>query len=317
MADPKEVVEAEVVEAEAQPEGYVPEEEGPEHPPRESAPPEEVAAAAVVEVRGQYRPPDGRMPPGRVETLPTRIPAGPGGSLSLIAHDSPEQFVEKAARIAGALSAVIEKQKLYSDIQGKKYVRVEGWTTLAVMLGLSPVEESNVAMPDGSFEATISLYDSAGSLKSRASAECGSEGDGNWGTRPSYARRSMAATRATSKACRLLLSWIITLAGYEATPAEEVPDGGFPGRGNTTRAAAPRQGAGTGGGGRTEGSAAPQCPKCGKRLMRSKFKDKQGDLGWYCWAKAKDPGCGASFKSYEVGEGGPGGAPSMKDVRRA
>ena len=38
------------------------------------------------------------------------------------------------------------------------------------------------------------------------------------------ARRSMAQTRATGKACRLAFSWIMALAGYEPTPAEELPD---------------------------------------------------------------------------------------------
>ena len=33
----------------------------------------------------------------------------------------------------------------------------------------------------------------------------------------------MAVTRATGKAYRLGFSWIIKLAGYEATPAEEIP----------------------------------------------------------------------------------------------
>ena len=45
-----------------------------------------------------------------------------------------------------------------------------------------------------------------------------------WSTRPRYARRSMAQTRATGKACRLAFSWIMALAGYEPTPAEEMPD---------------------------------------------------------------------------------------------
>jgi hypothetical protein len=32
----------------------------------------------------------------------------------------------------------------------------------------------------------------------------------------------MAQTRATGKACRLAFSWIMSLAGYEVTPAEEM-----------------------------------------------------------------------------------------------
>ena len=33
----------------------------------------------------------------------------------------------------------------------------------------------------------------------------------------------MAETRATGKAMRVALSWVMALAGYEATPAEEMP----------------------------------------------------------------------------------------------
>ena len=38
---------------------------------------------------------------------------------------------------------------------------------------------------------------------------------------------SMAQTRAVSKAFRLALSWVMTLAGYEPTPAEEMKSGGL------------------------------------------------------------------------------------------
>ena len=44
-----------------------------------------------------------------------------------------------------------------------------------------------------------------------------------WKGRPDYARRSMAATRATSKVCRLAFSWVMVLAGFQPTPAEEIP----------------------------------------------------------------------------------------------
>lgn len=34
----------------------------------------------------------------------------------------------------------------------------------------------------------------------------------------------MAATRATSKACRQAFSWVMALTGFEVTPAEEIPE---------------------------------------------------------------------------------------------
>jgi hypothetical protein len=47
-------------------------------------------------------------------------------------------------------------------------------------------------------------------------------GKQTWGSRPKYARRSMAVTRATGKAFRISFSWIMSLAGYATTPAEEM-----------------------------------------------------------------------------------------------
>lgn len=44
-----------------------------------------------------------------------------------------------------------------------------------------------------------------------------------WKDRDDYALRSMAQTRATSKALRGPLGFIVTLAGFEATPSEEMP----------------------------------------------------------------------------------------------
>src|SRR5678816_2244550 len=40
---------------------------------------------------------------------------------------------------------------------------------------------------------------------------------------PSFQLRSMAQTRAASKALRNALAWVVVLAGYRPTPAEELP----------------------------------------------------------------------------------------------
>ena len=48
-------------------------------------------------------------------------------------------------------------------------------------------------------------------------------GEENWQDRDDYALRSMAQTRATSKALRQPLGFVITLAGFDPTPAEEMP----------------------------------------------------------------------------------------------
>jgi hypothetical protein len=91
------------------------------------------------------------------------------------------------------------------------------------MLGCTAREVANDAQPDGSFVATVELVRmSDGIVVARATAECGMD-EPTWASRARYARRSMAATRATGKACRLAFSWIMALAGYDPTPLEEMP----------------------------------------------------------------------------------------------
>src|SRR6185369_10855109 len=75
--------------------------------------------------------------------------------------------------------------------------------------------------------ATVELIRlSDGMVIGRGSALCGSKGDRPWDSRPEPARRSMAVTRATSRAFRQQYSWIMALAGYEPTPADEMPQEG-------------------------------------------------------------------------------------------
>lgn len=140
---------------------------------------------------------------------------------TLVAY-TPREMVQQASEMAGVLKDVITKRRLYTNIKGKAHVRCEGWTTLIAMLGIIPREVSSIELEDGSYEAVVELVrikDQA--VIGRASAVCGMD-EATWKTRARYARKSMAATRATGKACRLSFSWIMELAGYEVTPAEEM-----------------------------------------------------------------------------------------------
>lgn len=144
-------------------------------------------------------------------------------TLGTIRADTPEEMVSGASRVAKALADVIEQQGLAINLGGKrKHVQVEGWTTLAAMLGFLPKEEAVEVDPEGDYVATVALVRmSDGVAVGRASAACGSD-EPRWAERPRFQRRSMAITRATSKVCRQAFSWVMVLAGYEATPAEEI-----------------------------------------------------------------------------------------------
>lgn len=176
---------------------------------------------------------------------------------ALIEADSADEMVTKATEIATTLKRrVIDEGELFSVIHGRKHVHVEGWVTLGAMLGVTPHEVETVQREDGSFRSTIELRRlSDGMTIGRASAECGGPEETEWQKRPPYARRSMAQTRATGKACRLVFSWIMVLAGYSGTPAEEMD------------AAAMRD-------------ELPQCPECGSRRPFDNREPRKGEPDW-------------------------------------
>lgn len=153
----------------------------------------------------------------------TAIIAQPQVHLGSIAVRSPKDMVTKATEMADALAEIINRQNLFKVISGRKYVMVEGWTTLGAMMGIVPVEEYCQPLPEGAgFEAKVKLIRASdGGTVGAASAEC-ARAENNWKDRDSYAVRSMSITRATGKAYRLSFSWIMKLAGFEATPAEEM-----------------------------------------------------------------------------------------------
>jgi hypothetical protein len=153
------------------------------------------------------------------EEIGTEIVPAPSGTL--FHSEDPVEIISKATRLAEALSKVLRDQKLTANIQGKEHVLVEGWTLLGTMLGVFPVLEWTRPLPDG-WEARVVARTMSGQAVGAAEAEC-LRSERSWKTRDDYALRSMAQTRATSKALRQPLGFVVTLAGFEATPAEEMP----------------------------------------------------------------------------------------------
>ena len=143
--------------------------------------------------------------------------------LGAIEATSPNDVVIRATGMAKTLADIITSRKLYTTINGKKYVQVEGWSTLGAMMGVLPREVEVYERENGDFEATVELIRTSDcAVVGRASSIVSSD-EKLWKGRERYARRSMAVTRATGKAYRLGFSWIMSLAGYEPTPAEEMP----------------------------------------------------------------------------------------------
>ncbi len=144
---------------------------------------------------------------------------------TLFGTADPAAVISKAVATAKPLAEVIRSQKLFTNIQGKAHVRVEGWTLLGSMLGVFPVcvWTRRIDDPDRQgWEARVEARTLAGAVVGAAEAEC-LRSEKTWGSRDDYALRSMAQTRATSKALRQPLGFVIQLAGFNPTPAEEMP----------------------------------------------------------------------------------------------
>jgi len=139
---------------------------------------------------------------------------------------SPDQFrdeLETAKTKAAILAEIVEDQGLFTIIQGKKHLHVEAWKTIGKGYGYSPQIEWTRPIETGGWEARCIFTDLTGEQVGSGEAECGTYGDGPWVDRASYAQRSMAQTRAISRAGRNCLDWVVVLAGYSATPFEEMP----------------------------------------------------------------------------------------------
>jgi len=154
------------------------------------------------------------------------IEAMPAENLA-VCHETAAASGEfnRQASFAKEITKVIDKCQLYTTIGNKKYVHVEGWEALGAMTGHTALIKSVFESPEY-FEATAELYDGGNRLVSsgiaRAYKEESFKAGGKRRWEHDYQVMSMAQTRAIGKAYRNKLAWIIRLAGYSPTPAEEM-----------------------------------------------------------------------------------------------
>ena len=151
----------------------------------------------------------------------------PAELAGILAADTPAGVIERAVEVAKPLAKLVDDQRLSITIRGRKHVRIEAWATCGAMLGLT-TREVSVVESDGNFVATYEVVRVADDrIVGRASGSCGKD-ESTWKSRPAFARRGMACTRAQSRAFRSVLSWIVALAGYDPTPSEEIDEPGDP-----------------------------------------------------------------------------------------
>jgi hypothetical protein len=213
---------------------------------------EEVDAVVVEEVGAAV------VPGG--SNLPAAPPPASGGLANLWATEDPAEIVTKAAKVASALKDVIDKQDLSVRLGGKKpHVEIEGWQTAGTLLGLyamttatarvhpmtsfvAKAKRTKYAWADGkrrvveeetfeyavegwSYEAVAEVRTMDGRLVGRGEGICSREEE-NWFDSSESAVKGMAQTRAQSRALKQTLGFIVGMAGYSSTPAEEVKANG-------------------------------------------------------------------------------------------
>jgi hypothetical protein len=203
----------------------------------------------------------------------TELVHRPQGTTQLIVADTAGERVAQATEIATALDSVIRAQGMRTKVGSQKridpatgeqtnewiprwHVNVEGWQTLATLLGLAvvpawtrkvidpstgkpglttftvrekttkgqgerrTVTEREYEVSGYDWEARVEVFKD-GALIGAGESMC-ARTEKKWKESDDYAVRGMAQTRATSRAIGAAAKWIVTLAGYAATPAEEM-----------------------------------------------------------------------------------------------
>jgi hypothetical protein len=108
-------------------------------------------------------------------------------------------------------------------IQGKKFVQIEGWLSIAAAHGCL-VSIRDVESIEGGVRAIAELRRmSDQSLLATAEGFVGDD-EKTWANRPMFARRAMAQTRASSRVCRAAFAFVVVMIdkGLQTTPAEEM-----------------------------------------------------------------------------------------------
>jgi len=136
----------------------------------------------------------------------------------------PDQILEEARKAAGSLKDVLDKKKDKVMLNGQQYLEFEDWQTLGHFYGVTAGEDGDpepvIIGEVKGFKASSFAY-RHGKVISRATQYCMSD-ERNWQNKPLFQLSSMAQTRANAKVLRNVLAWVVVLAGYKPTPAEEL-----------------------------------------------------------------------------------------------
>ncbi len=171
-----------------------------------------------------------------------------GQAADIAIYRPPEIVLDEARKAAVALQAVIAGKKDPVMMNGQQYLEYEDWQTVGRFYNVTAKVEKTEFVQYGNvrgFSASAVAIRSDGMEVSRAEADCLSD-EPKWSKKAKYEWRdkpdgsgrerlvvgeedvplfqlkSMAQTRACAKALRNVLAWVVVLAGYRPTPAEEL-----------------------------------------------------------------------------------------------
>jgi hypothetical protein len=202
----------------------------------------EIAAGEVV---GENLPATRPMPP-----VPASAGAGLTSTLAALPPDTARVVIAHSAEVAKELRSVIDsvrgpdgKPTLVAQFattdrrsgvtKVHEHVTAEGWAMLGAMVGVGckVVEQRTVDYSHPIHRPRAVGWESLAVAFDRASgeelaAEWGMclRDERRWADAAEYAIRGMSATRARGRAFRAVLGYVMHLAGYDPTPAEEIVD---------------------------------------------------------------------------------------------
>jgi hypothetical protein len=150
------------------------------------------------------------------------------GMKDMVVARPPELVLAEAKKAATALKDVVATKHKPVVFNGEQYLEFEDWQTVGRFYGVTAkiITTEFVDFGDAKgFLAKAVAIRTDGMEVSAAEAMCLND-EGNWKSKPLFQLRSMAQTRACAKALRNVLAWVVVLAGYRPTPAEEMHEAG-------------------------------------------------------------------------------------------
>jgi hypothetical protein len=149
----------------------------------------------------------------------TAVELEPVTDYPLFETRGPIERLQVSKRVADALKAEMKAAGMVKRIGSGEHVLVEGWQTLGVMAGVTTRIAWSRQIEDG-WEARAEVVAADGRVVGAGESMC-LRSERGWSRKDAYALRSMAQTRAVSRALRAVLAFVMVLSGYSATPAEE------------------------------------------------------------------------------------------------